>query len=100
MCLKYLIRHSRDVCYTTIKKFQNKKFKFKTVSNYLIQPFKKKPWILGAKLRPHPTDKCKHLAWSETVYGKLKRPHSRNSKFRNRFSITRLGKKIYLIILI
>ena len=37
------------------------------------QPFKKKPWILGAKLRPHPTDKCKHLAWSETVYGEFLR---------------------------
>ncbi|XP_078488937.1 galactose-3-O-sulfotransferase 2-like isoform X2 [Ciona intestinalis] len=33
------------------------------------QPFKKKPWILGAKLRPRPSDYCKHLAWSETVYG-------------------------------
>lgn len=33
------------------------------------QPFKKKPWILGAKLRPHPSEKCKQLAWSETVYG-------------------------------
>uniref|UniRef100_H2Y6X6 Galactosylceramide sulfotransferase n=1 Tax=Ciona savignyi TaxID=51511 RepID=H2Y6X6_CIOSA len=33
------------------------------------QPFKKKPWILGAKLRPKPSDYCKHLAWSETVYG-------------------------------
>lgn len=37
------------------------------------QPFKKKPWILGAKLKPHPTDKCKHLAWSETVYGEFLR---------------------------
>lgn len=37
------------------------------------EPFKKKPWILGAKLRPHPTDKCKHLAWSETVYGEFLR---------------------------
>ena len=33
------------------------------------QPFKKKPWILGAKLRKKPTLYCKHLAWSETVYG-------------------------------
>lgn len=37
------------------------------------EPFKKKPWILGAKLRPKPTDKCKHLAWSETVYGEFLR---------------------------
>ena len=33
------------------------------------QPFKKKPWILGAKLVKNPSDHCKHLAWSETVYG-------------------------------
>lgn len=33
------------------------------------QPFKKKPWILGAKLKRNPSDYCKHLAWSETVYG-------------------------------
>lgn len=33
------------------------------------EPFKKKPWILGAKLRPRPSTKCKQLAWSETVYG-------------------------------
>ena len=32
------------------------------------QPFKKKPWILGAKLKRNPSDYCKHLAWSETVY--------------------------------
>lgn len=33
------------------------------------QPFKKKPWILGAKLRKKPSSFCKNLAASETVYG-------------------------------
>jgi len=43
------------------------------------QPFKKKPWILGAKLRPKPSDYCKHLAWSETVYGEHLREKMYNS---------------------
>jgi len=43
------------------------------------QPFKKKPWILGAKLRPKPSDFCKHLAWSETVYGEFLRDKMYNS---------------------
>ena len=42
------------------------------------EPFKKKPWILGAKLRPHPTTRCKQLAWSETVYGE----HLREKMYR------------------
>nr|XP_039251897.1 galactose-3-O-sulfotransferase 2-like isoform X1 [Styela clava] len=33
------------------------------------QPFKKKPWILGAKLRKKPSPFCRNLAASETVYG-------------------------------
>ena len=33
------------------------------------QPLKKKPWMVGAKLKPKPSDYCRHLAWSETVYG-------------------------------
>ena len=33
------------------------------------QPLKKKPWIVGARLKRKPSDYCKHLAWSETVYG-------------------------------
>jgi hypothetical protein len=50
---------------------EQKKAENECIESY--QPFKKKPWILGAKLRPHPTDKCKHLAWSETVYGEFLR---------------------------
>jgi len=50
---------------------EQKKAEAECIESY--QPFKKKPWILGAKLRPHPTDKCKHLAWSETVYGEFLR---------------------------
>lgn len=37
------------------------------ISSY--QPLKKKPWMVGAKLKPKPSEYCKHLAWSETVYG-------------------------------
>lgn len=37
------------------------------------KPFKKKPWMLGAKLKPKPSLYCKHLAWSETVYGEYLR---------------------------
>lgn len=33
------------------------------------QPFKRKPWILGAKLRKKPSPYCRNLAASETVYG-------------------------------
>ena len=33
------------------------------------QPLKKKPWIVGAKLKRKPSEFCKHLTWSETVYG-------------------------------
>jgi len=43
------------------------------------EPFKKKPWILGAKLRPRPSEKCKQLAWSETVYGE----HIREKMYRD-----------------
>ena len=37
------------------------------------QPFKKKPWVLGAKIRKPPTPYCKSLAASETVYGEILR---------------------------
>jgi hypothetical protein len=50
---------------------EQKKAEEECIESY--QPFKKKPWILGAKLRPKPSDKCKHLAWSETVYGEFLR---------------------------
>ena len=43
-----------------------KKAEKECIDSYV--PFKKKPWILGAKLKRNPSDKCKHLAWSETVY--------------------------------
>lgn len=33
------------------------------------QPLKRKPWILGAKLRKKPSPYCRSLAASETVYG-------------------------------
>lgn len=39
----------------------------KCIDSY--QPFKKKPWILGAKLVKKPSDYCRNLAASETVYG-------------------------------
>jgi hypothetical protein len=44
-----------------------KKAEKECIDSYV--PFKKKPWILGAKLKRNPSEKCKHLAWSETVYG-------------------------------
>ncbi|XP_076822470.1 galactose-3-O-sulfotransferase 2-like isoform X2 [Clavelina lepadiformis] len=59
------------------------------------QPFKRKPWMVGAKLRPKPSDYCRHLAWSETVYGErlrdkmyesipgLKTPTEEQDKKRN-----------------
>lgn len=56
---------------------EQKKAENECIESY--QPFKKKPWILGAKLRPHPSDKCKHLAWSETVYGEFLRDKMYNS---------------------
>jgi len=56
---------------------EQKKAEEECIESY--QPFKKKPWILGAKLRPKPSDKCKHLAWSETVYGEFLRDKMYNS---------------------
>jgi len=52
-------------------RIEAKKAEEECIDSY--QPFKKKPWILGAKLRAKPSDKCKHLAWSETVYGEFLR---------------------------
>lgn len=47
------------------------------------EPFKKKPWILGAKLKPRPSEKCRQLAWSETVYGE----HLREKMYKNIYGL-------------
>jgi len=52
-------------------------------------PFKKKPWILGAKLKRNPTDRCKHLAWSETVYGE----HLRDKMYKTIPGLTKPSKE-------
>ena len=74
------------------------KTKQKDAENLCIdsyQPFKKKPWMVGAKLKPKASDYCKHLAWSETVYGEklrdkmydtipgLTRPNSQEEQDKN-----------------
>ena len=43
------------------------------------QPLKKKPWIMGAKLKRKSSNFCKHLAWSETVYGEKLRDKMYNT---------------------
>ena len=52
-----------------LEEFRDRQKKAEHECIQAYEPFKKKPWILGAKLRPHPTTRCKQLAWSETVYG-------------------------------
>lgn len=64
---------------------RQKAAEYECIDSY--QPFKKKPWILGAKLRPHPSEKCKQLAWSETVYGE----HLREKMYAKIPSLERPG---------
>lgn len=61
--------YGRDRMAEDLKTFQIKRDEAEDLCIDSYQPFKKKPWMLGAKLKPKPSDYCKHLAWSETVYG-------------------------------
>jgi len=62
-----------------LEEFRDRQKKAEHECIQAYEPFKKKPWILGAKLRPHPTTRCKQLAWSETVYGE----HLREKMYRD-----------------
>jgi len=61
--------YGRDRMAEDLETFKVKRDEAEDLCIDSYQPFKKKPWMLGAKLRPKPSDYCKHLAWSETVYG-------------------------------
>lgn len=61
--------YGRDKMAEDVLVFQAKQKEAEALCIDSYQPFKKKPWILGAKLVKKPSDYCKHLAWSETVYG-------------------------------
>jgi hypothetical protein len=65
--------YGRDQMDKDLLEFRKKQKEAETECIDSYQPFKKKPWILGAKLKPKPSDFCKHLAWSETVYGEFLR---------------------------
>jgi len=61
--------YGRDKMANDLETFKTKQKEAEQLCVAAYQPFKKKPWMLGAKLKPKPSLFCKHLAWSETVYG-------------------------------
>ena len=61
--------YGRDRMARDLDTFQQKQKEAENQCIESYQPLKKKPWLVGAKLKRKPSDFCKHLTWSETVYG-------------------------------
>lgn len=57
------------------------------------EPFKKKPWVLGARIRKPPTPYCRSLAASETVYGEILREKMYNAFPQSKLSETQLAER-------
>jgi len=77
-------KYGRQRMEDDLKVFQEKRDEAEDLCIDSYQPFKKKPWMLGAKLKKKPSDYCRHLAWSETVYGE----HLREKMYSSIDSIT------------